>query len=175
MTLPGWPQNIFSGPPSLISLNKVADKPSTSVSSPFSTLHERKRNMDEINSQFGRLSTSAAEWKPAAAAAAAATRSVSQQPLPQRPLPGGEGGHDRAASGDGGSSDLRASAVKEFVPGQGWSSVPPIAGSTAAASSSSSKGENEIYRSDEPSYEIMSLYLILYSLCINPFFSLAFH
>mmetsp|Transcript_28690 Transcript_28690/g.78823 ORF Transcript_28690/g.78823 Transcript_28690/m.78823 type:complete len:519 (-) Transcript_28690:1407-2963(-) len=49
--------------------------------------------MDEFSAQFGRLSTSAAEWKP-------------QGVAPQ----------------DTGASDLKASKVKEFVPGQGWAS-----------------------------------------------------
>jgi PAB-dependent poly(A)-specific ribonuclease subunit 3 len=70
--------------------------------------------MDEINSQFGRLSTSAAEWRPGAAGPAATSRSVVS--------PGEEGSHEGTASGGGGGSDLRAAAVKEFVPGQGWSS-----------------------------------------------------
>jgi hypothetical protein len=87
--------------------------------------------MDEINSQFGRLSTSAAEWKPGATAA---TRTASQPSLLQQAA-----AHERTASG----SDLRASAVKEFVPGQGWS-VPAATGSTTTASATSllsSKGE----------------------------------
>jgi len=53
--------------------------------------------MDELNSNFGQLSTSAAEWKPGGVAGASSTRS--------------------AAVSD---SDLNAGAVKEFVPGQGW-------------------------------------------------------
>lgn len=66
--------------------------------------------MDELNHNFGQLSTSAAEWKPAAAAssnsgAAAAAASSNTTPPPD--------------------SDLKASSVKEFVPGRGWVSEPP--------------------------------------------------
>ena len=49
--------------------------------------------MDELNSGFGSLSTSAAEWKPYGAASAS-----------------------EAAQG----SDLNPEAVKEFVPGRAW-------------------------------------------------------
>jgi hypothetical protein len=73
--------------------------------------------MDEINSQFGRLSTSAAEWRPGAATVTAAT---SRQSVVSSSRAGAGSSHDRTTGGGG--SDLRASAVKEFVPGQGWSS-----------------------------------------------------
>ena len=54
--------------------------------------------MDELNHSFGQLSTSAAEWKPASS-----TSTIVEMPP---------------------DSDLRASALKEFVPGQGWVTEP---------------------------------------------------
>ena len=51
--------------------------------------------MDDLNSKFGQLSTTAAEWKP---------KGASQRDSPQD------------------SSELNPSAVKEFVPGKGWAS-----------------------------------------------------
>jgi len=59
--------------------------------------------MDELNHNFGQLSTSAAEWKPAAAASTTAAVTSSS-----------------AVDGSPADSDLKAGAVKEFVPGQGW-------------------------------------------------------
>jgi hypothetical protein len=56
--------------------------------------------MDELNNSFGQLSTSAAEWKP-----------------------GGGGGAAKALS-LASDSDLKAGAVKEFVPGKGWVTEP---------------------------------------------------
>lgn len=56
--------------------------------------------MDEINSQFGQLSTNAPEWKP------------------------GGGSNNRSAQV---TSDLKATSVKEFVPGAGWSAQPSAA------------------------------------------------
>ena len=55
------------------------------------------KKMDELNSNFGRLSTSAAEWRP--------------------------GGATRTVSSSSTQSDLDASKVKEFVPGRGWTST----------------------------------------------------
>ena len=62
--------------------------------------------MDELNSSFGKLSTSAEVWRPRGAAASAAavpssTSSGAVPPLSPR-------------------SDLKASRVKEFVPGRAW-------------------------------------------------------
>jgi hypothetical protein len=53
--------------------------------------------MDDVNSSFGRLSTKASEWKP--------TSSASSSSL--------------TGSSDA-QSDLKATAVKEFVPGRAW-------------------------------------------------------
>ena len=53
--------------------------------------------MDELDSDFGSLSMSAAEWKPSSSSSVAAA----------------------AVSG----SDLNPEAVKEFVPGRGWSTA----------------------------------------------------
>ena len=55
--------------------------------------------MDELNHTFGQLSTSAAEWKPASSSLSSAVASAEMVPP---------------------ESDLKASAVKEFVPGRGW-------------------------------------------------------
>jgi hypothetical protein len=52
--------------------------------------------MDELDSDFGSLSMRAAEWKPSSSSVASA-----------------------AVSG----SDLNPEAVKEFVPGRGWSTA----------------------------------------------------
>ena len=55
--------------------------------------------MDDLTSEFGGgLSLNAAEWKP-----------------------GGGGGASSSLSAP--QSDLTAAAVKEFVPGQGWSAA----------------------------------------------------
>jgi hypothetical protein len=56
--------------------------------------------MDELDRNFGRLSTQASEWKPT-------TTTASASSLPE--------------------SDLTAAAVKEFVPGRGWSAPPAAA------------------------------------------------
>jgi hypothetical protein len=53
--------------------------------------------MDDINSSFGRLSTKASEWKPTSSASSSSLTGSSD---PQ--------------------SDLKATAVKEFVPGRAW-------------------------------------------------------
>mmetsp|Transcript_11082 Transcript_11082/g.22704 ORF Transcript_11082/g.22704 Transcript_11082/m.22704 type:complete len:87 (-) Transcript_11082:1553-1813(-) len=63
-------------------------------------------NTDELNAQFGRLSTSAAEWKPGGTAAPSSSSATEQQ------YP----------------SDLNASKVKEFVPGLGWAAGTSDAG-----------------------------------------------
>jgi len=64
--------------------------------------------MEELNHNFGQLSTSAAEWKPAAATAASnnSTSAVVVSSSSTTPPPP--------------DSDLKASSVKEFVPGRGW-------------------------------------------------------
>ena len=68
--------------------------------------------MDELTSQFGGgLSLNAAEWKPPGAAAAT-TQSTSA---------GGGASSSLAFANTAQQSDLNATAVKEFVPGQGWS------------------------------------------------------
>jgi hypothetical protein len=53
--------------------------------------------MDDVNSSFGRLSTKASEWKPTISASSSS-------------LTGSSDAH----------SDLKATAVKEFVPGRAW-------------------------------------------------------
>jgi len=83
--------------------------------------------MDELDSGFGRLSTSAAEWQP--------------------------GGSQQR----GDQSDLKASAVKEFVPGQGWSSsaaaVPRVEPNYEPAHQSALDGatNQDIYLNQGPS------------------------
>ena len=52
--------------------------------------------MDELNHSFGQLSTKAAVWKPSSTSTVASGGMVPPE------------------------SDLKASAVKEFVPGRGW-------------------------------------------------------
>lgn len=52
--------------------------------------------MDELNQSFGQLSTKAAVWKPSSTSAGASGGMAPPE------------------------SDLKASAVKEFVPGRGW-------------------------------------------------------
>jgi hypothetical protein len=57
--------------------------------------------MDDMNSAFGSLSTKASEWKPTTL-------------------------HSVGSSGSAGSdpqSDLKATAVKEFVPGRAWTAA----------------------------------------------------
>lgn len=53
--------------------------------------------MDDVNSSFGRLSTKASEWKPTSSASSSSLTGSSD---PQ--------------------SDLKATAVTEFVPGRAW-------------------------------------------------------
>ncbi|CAJ1959163.1 unnamed protein product [Cylindrotheca closterium] len=64
--------------------------------------------MDRLNSDFNRLSTSAREWTP--------TITTTQAP----PRGTGTGSSDQSANTSV-ESDLNANAVKEFVPGKGWS------------------------------------------------------
>jgi hypothetical protein len=61
--------------------------------------------MDPLSESFGRLTTTAREWKP-------------QQEQKQKQQPQVE----RAESSDWGQveSELNAASVKEFVPGKGW-------------------------------------------------------
>jgi hypothetical protein len=61
--------------------------------------------MDDVNSSFGRLSTKASEWKPHSSASSSSLTGSSDA-----------------------QSDLKATAVKEFVPGRAWT-----AGGGAAA------------------------------------------
>ena len=60
------------------------------------SLVARQPRMDEIHSSFGRLSTQAPEWKPR-------SNSLQSQQTTE--------------------SDLNPAAVKEFVPGQGWTAT----------------------------------------------------
>ena len=74
--------------------------------------------MDGLGESFGRLSTSAQEWRPGQY-----LQSGHQQSTPQRQ----ENHHHQQ------QSDLDASSVKEFVPGKAWSSQEqtPAAGETS--------------------------------------------
>jgi hypothetical protein len=56
--------------------------------------------MDNLNDSFGKLSTTAREWRPA-----------SQQPPPIQPSSSSDWQEE---------SELNAASVKEFVPGRGW-------------------------------------------------------
>jgi hypothetical protein len=60
--------------------------------------------MDNLPESFGRLSTSAREWRP--------PQQRSQEGLIQK---------SRSSDWHQESSELSAAAVKEFVPGMGWS------------------------------------------------------
>lgn len=62
--------------------------------------------MDDLTDKFGALSTDAVEWKPSSARVSTTTSNVV--------VP---------------NSDLNPSAVKEFVPGQGWAAVAGAMGS----------------------------------------------
>lgn len=69
--------------------------------------------MDNLQESFGRLSTSAREWRP-----------PSQQAPPIQ----------QSGSGDWHQeSELSASAVKEFVPGRGWSTQTKSGGSSSSS------------------------------------------
>lgn len=63
--------------------------------------------MDDLNHGFGQLSTDAAEWKPSISSSQSKTTAAdtaTDDYIPEALL----------------DSDLRAAAVKEFVPGKGW-------------------------------------------------------
>ena len=64
--------------------------------------------METLNEGFGRLSTSAAEWKPSITSSSVADSSITDINTIQ--------------------SDLSASGVKEFCPGQAWSASASTAG-----------------------------------------------
>lgn len=66
--------------------------------------------MDNLTGDFGRLSTSAREWTP----------SGSQKQQPQESSDWNQG------TSGGVESDLNPNAVKEFVPGRGWSTKVPV-------------------------------------------------
>ena len=73
--------------------------------------------MDNLQESFGRLSTAAREWRP-----------PNHQQAP--PI-------QQSSSGDWHQeSELSATAVKEFVPGRGWSTQTKSSGSTNSSSSS---------------------------------------
>lgn len=83
-----------------------AEKQKEKKSCAYNTYTTNTRQMDDLASQFGGgLSLNAAEWKPAATARTAVGTTASTL--------------DYAAA----PSDLKATAVKEFVPGQGWSTA----------------------------------------------------
>lgn len=63
--------------------------------------------MDELNSNFGRLSTGAAEWKPKNSTPVQHQYQQQQQQRQKQQYT---------------ETDLNPKLVKEFVPGQGWSS-----------------------------------------------------
>lgn len=88
--------------------------------------------MDGLNAQFGRLSTSAAEWKPPSASASRGQPETTTQP----------------------SSDLSASTVKEFVPGQGWAAAGGVGGvspEVAPGGDQSETPSSDPYAADETS------------------------
>jgi hypothetical protein len=66
--------------------------------------------MDHLSDDFGRLSTSAREWTPGGS-------SSQNQSHPRPPQVERTGSQDWQAE----DSELNAEAVKEFVPGKGWS------------------------------------------------------
>jgi hypothetical protein len=61
--------------------------------------------MDDVNSSFGRLSTKASEWKPTSISASSSSLTASSDA----------------------QSDLKATAVKEFVPGRAWTAGGAVA------------------------------------------------
>lgn len=90
--------------------------------------------MDNLADSFGRLSTSAREWKPGGAGAASSSSSSSRSTLLLGSSSGSnahsewQGGVLAAAVAGGVDSELNAVAVKEFVPGKGWSTTTPSSG-----------------------------------------------
>jgi hypothetical protein len=83
--------------------------------------------MDNLPESFGRLSTSAREWRP-----------------PQQQQRAQEGLIQKSGSSDWHqeSSELSATAVKEFVPGLGWSAQSQT--SNANVKLHSNKGVNSL-------------------------------
>ena len=95
--------------------------------------------MDQLQESFGRLSTTAREWKPQSQ-----SQSQSQQQLhpPQSQTNSSQDWQEQ--------SELNAAAVKEFVPGIGWStqtqthSVAAINSTTTSTSTASGAWERNI-------------------------------
>lgn len=78
--------------------------------------------MDDLTSQFGGgLSLGAAEWKPRSAASVGGTAMMGATTMMTTTLSSGSQSLSVAAAAA--QSDLNATAVKEFVPGQGWSAA----------------------------------------------------
>mmetsp|Transcript_5036 Transcript_5036/g.12013 ORF Transcript_5036/g.12013 Transcript_5036/m.12013 type:complete len:483 (+) Transcript_5036:107-1555(+) len=87
--------------------------------------------MDGLNSDFNRLSTSAREWTP----------STVQAPPPRGTGIVGSSAADQS-SGNNVESDLNAKAVKEFVPGRGWTAASSSNGLQQASDAGVSGQEN---------------------------------
>jgi hypothetical protein len=86
--------------------------------------------MDELNHNFGRLSTTAAEWKPnhyPSNHSVNTTRTTTSTTTSQQQHYYTE-------------SDLNPTSVKEFVPGQGWNSQQTI---TSSSSTTGKQRERE--------------------------------
>jgi hypothetical protein len=69
--------------------------------------------MDNLSDNLGRLSTTAREWKPQGAQTETKTQPQPQQQPQQIQQSDSQDWHQE--------SELNAAAVKEFVPGMGWS------------------------------------------------------
>jgi hypothetical protein len=89
--------------------------------------------MDPLSESFGRLTTTAPEWKP----------QQQQQQLPPQPPPQVE----RTGSSDWGQvdSELNAASVKEFVPGKGWSTQNTSTANATATATPARQGEIIIF------------------------------
>jgi hypothetical protein len=74
--------------------------------------------MDNLADNFGGLSTTAREWKPGGVST-------------QSNNIGSSSGSQQEWQGGDDPSELNAAAVKEFVPGKGWSTTTPAGGSSA--------------------------------------------
>ena len=89
---------------------------------------------DDLHRQFGQLSTQAAEWRPAGPSQptfpATSHRNYTTSTTTSTTTTRSNNNNDN--NDEGFASDLRATTVKEFIPGQGWTSA------TAAATTTSS-------------------------------------
>ena len=76
--------------------------------------------MDRLNSDFNRLSTTAREWTPSTTTTQVPPRGTETGSSDQS---GDNNNNNNNSNSNSVESDLNAKAVKEFVPGKGWTAA----------------------------------------------------